>query len=48
MALMNIEIVLIDIKTYMDNNNTHSMIANKLCFKLLNDLLTKNHTLLNP
>ena len=48
MALMNIEIVLIDIKTYMNNNNIHSMIANKLCFKLLNDLVTKNHTLLNP
>ena len=48
MALMNIEIVLIDIKTYMDNNNTHSMIANKFCFKLLTDLVTKNHTLLNP
>ena len=48
MALMKIEIVLIDIKTYMNNNNIHSMIANKLFFKLLNDLVTKNHTLLNP
>ena len=45
---MKIEIVLIDIKTYMNNNNIHSMIANKLFFKPLNDLVTKNHTLLNP
>ena len=45
---MKIEIVLINIKTYMNNNNIHSMIANKFCFKLLTDLVTKNHTLLNP